>query len=120
MNYQIEVIVEIANTEDNPAREEIKVSRGILTSIIISPQVYLGGTVKARIFLEGVQLYPTSVGQYYTIIEDSVKIQDRYMTFPKESRIEIMAWAVGARYRHKLVTLVNIIPLVKEMRRVGL
>jgi len=120
MNYAMEVIVETSDTEAEPARKEIKVSRGILTSVIIAPQVYLGGTVKAQIFLEGIQLYPTSVGQYYTIISDPVKVQDRYVTFPKEARMEIRAWAVGARYRHRLATLVNIIPLTKEMRRVGL
>lgn len=118
MNYSMEATVEITDTEANPAIESVEVSRGIITDVMIYPQVYLGGVIKARLSLAGLQLYPLTIGQAYTIIQEPIKIRDRYPTFPRESTIEMRAWSEGAAYRHRIITLINVIPFTRDMRRV--
>lgn len=118
MNYSMEVTVETTDTEADPSMESIEVSRGIITDVMIYPQVYLGGVIKARLYLAGLQLYPLTIGQSYTIIQEPIKIRDRYPTFPRESNIEMRAWAEGSAYVHKIITLVNVIPFTRDMRRV--
>lgn len=118
MNYSMEVTVATSHTEAESARKSLEVSRGIITDVMIYPQVYLGGVIKARLYLAGLQLYPLTIGQAYTIIEEPIKIRDRYPTFPRESTIEIRAWSEGAAYIHRIITLINVIPFTKDMRRV--
>jgi len=118
MNYSMEATVDTTNTEADPARESVEVSRGIITDVMIYPQVYLGGVIKARLYLAGLQLYPLTIGQAYTIIQEPIKIRDRYPTFPRESTIEMRVWAAGAVYTHKIITIINVIPFTRDMRRV--
>jgi len=118
MDYTLEVTCNPTDTKLIPAEGSVKIGRGIIVGGNIYPQVYLGGTVKAKVELEGVQIYPTVIGAYYTLIERPIEIRDRFPLFPEENDLKMVCWPEGAYYSHRIILKVNVLPFTAGMRKV--
>jgi hypothetical protein len=120
MHFTIELTVPNTATPTNPAREFAPIPRGIITQVDIEFSPNVNGTVKCQIYLEGQQIYPNVTGKAYRLWTNSITFRDNYPTFPKESKLELRAWADGARYYHTIQCFITVLPFSSGIRRVSI
>ena len=118
MDYTLEVTVNPTHTKAIPAKGTVKINKGLIVAVNIYCQTYLGGTVKAKVELEGTQIYPNVIGEHYTLIERPLEIRDRLPLFPEENDLSLIGWAEGAFYSHRVILRATVLPFTKDMRKV--
>jgi len=118
MRYVTSVTVQPNTVNSNPAIGSLAVPRGLIVKTVISFLNTVNGSVYAVVTLAGLQLYPNNIGSCLAMNQSPIEIPDNYPLFPKEGKIEILAWSNGNRYPHTLQLGVDVLPFSTDVRRV--
>lgn len=109
MHYSYVLIVEPTNTVSSPAYVEMKLHAGIIRRVQIQFPRGPNFTVRCIITNGVVQLLPTNPDGYYRGDNIVIDAPCWFDTDEVGNTLYAVGWAVGARYRHTLTIMIDVI-----------
>lgn len=103
-----DILVETANTADNPKVTRIKVWAGFLEGGRIVFPLGCANTIRVQVFIGGHQIAPIEPATYFSGDGRVVPWKSYVPLFAGENEIKIIAWNAGANYDHRITTELDI------------